>query len=461
MWGSQDKSKSKDNGGRSTSEEVKDKRMPVWGLIITDILLTGVFLCIFALYHHVIPRNIHSEALVVATVKEGNNSFAMPGNNEEATTLPSDPSITTSENETNLSENETNNSENKANISETEEDSPENKANSSENNVNSLDNNVDSSDSKTEIQITTSEHSTVSSGNDAIDKVRQQNPSIANMKSNDHGENSNTRNYGNTNTMDIASDLSVSESISSLKRDITAVNSYHSDTIDFVTNMIELGSGGDKITYYVSDIYVSNIKYLKTAFAYGEYGKNLRDRTLEIAQENNALLAISGDFYGNGETGLVIRNGVLYRDVMNDADLCVLFTDGTMKTYTPEEITLEELIDQGAWQAWTFGPGLLDGDGAILTSFNTTSYLNSTNPRCAIGYVEPGHYVFVVVDGRDPGYSKGVTLSELASLMVDAGCKVAYNLDGGKSASMVYEDEYVNIPCEGGRSISDIIYLEE
>ena len=139
--------------------------------------------------------------------------------------------------------------------------------------------------------------------------------------------------------------------------------------------------------------------------------------------------------------------------------ICVLFTNGTMKTYAPDEFDADEVIAQSAWQAWTFGPQLLDGKGNILSSFNTTTYLNSTNPRCAIGYITQGHYVFVVVDGREEGYSKGVTLSELAQIMVDAGCNSAYNLDGGKSAAMVYQGEYVNQPADGGRTVSDIVYI--
>jgi exopolysaccharide biosynthesis protein len=180
-----------------------------------------------------------------------------------------------------------------------------------------------------------------------------------------------------------------------------------------------------------------------------------------MAEENNALLAISGDYYGNGEDGVVIRNGVLYRSDVNEADVCVLFSNGTMKTYSPEDFDADEVIAEGAWQAWTFGPQLLDGSGNILSSFNTTSYINGTNPRCAMGYVSEGHYVFVVVDGRDEGYSKGVTLSELAQIMADTGCKTAYNLDGGKSAAMVYNGDYVNQPADGGRAISDIIYIGE
>jgi exopolysaccharide biosynthesis protein len=180
-----------------------------------------------------------------------------------------------------------------------------------------------------------------------------------------------------------------------------------------------------------------------------------------MAENNDAVLTISGDFYGNSEEGVVIRNGVLYRSVVNDADICVLFTDGTMKTYSPEEFDVDEVIQKGAWQAWTFGPELLDGSGNVLSSFNTTSYLNEENPRCALGYIEEGHYIFVVVDGRDVGYSKGATLSELAQIMSDEGCLTAYNLDGGKSAAMVFDGEYVNQPSEGGRTISDIVYIGE
>lgn len=216
---------------------------------------------------------------------------------------------------------------------------------------------------------------------------------------------------------------------------------------------------GEKITYYTADIYVTNVRYFKTAFAESEYGKNIKDTIDNIAEENNAILAVNGDFYGNGEDGIVIRNGVLYRSNINDADICVLFTDGTMKTYSPQDFNCDNVISAGAWQAWTFGPALLDGTGNVLSSFNTTSYLNSENPRTAIGYVSPGHYVFVVVDGRSEGHSKGATLSELAQIMAHEGCISAYNLDGGKSSGMVFKGSYINEPVSGGREVSDIVYI--
>lgn len=139
--------------------------------------------------------------------------------------------------------------------------------------------------------------------------------------------------------------------------------------------------------------------------------------------------------------------------------MCVLFTDGTMQTYSPSEYDSDAVIAKGAWQAWNFGPALLDGSGNVLETFNTTKYLNSANPRSAIGCVSAGHYIFVTVDGRNEGYSKGATLSELAAIMSDEGCMSAFNLDGGKSAMMYFNKSIVNAPDGGGRDLSDIIYI--
>ena len=54
-----------------------------------------------------------------------------------------------------------------------------------------------------------------------------------------------------------------------------------------------------------------------------------------------------------------------------------------------------------------------------------------------------------------------MTLAELSSLFAKLGCKTAYNLDGGQSAMMVFNDKYVNNLCEDGRTISDAIIIKE
>ena len=123
----------------------------------------------------------------------------------------------------------------------------------------------------------------------------------------------------------------------------------------------------------------------------------------------------------------------------------------------------QKYIDEGAVQSFTFGPLLVnDGEAVELPE----KYIISTKdtirePRTAIGQVDANHYVLVVADGRRDGWSdKGMTLQELQQVFVEQGCKVAYNLDGGGSATMILGSERVN-KTSGSRErdVSDIVYF--
>lgn len=206
-------------------------------------------------------------------------------------------------------------------------------------------------------------------------------------------------------------------------------------------------------TYFVADVWVKNIDEFHTAFAKGAYGRGLHEMPLKVAQDNGALFAVSGDYYGAREDGVVVRNGVLYRDVMSD-DFCVLRRDGTMQVYQKGSVSALDILNDTVWQAWAFGPALVK-DGAVCDT--SSSKIKVKNPRCAIGYYEPGHYCFIVVDGRQSGYSNGMTLDELANTFAALGCRTAYNLDGGATAMMVFDGKVISQPTKGGRTSSDII----
>lgn len=228
-----------------------------------------------------------------------------------------------------------------------------------------------------------------------------------------------------------------------------AAFSYQSEGLRVAVNMVQQND----VTYYVADVWVRDISYFQTAFAGGQFGQGQRDDPEKIAQENNAILAVSGDYYGARSSGIVIRNGVLYRDSLYE-DVCVLYFNGVMETYTKEEFDLDAAIAGKAWQAWSFGPALLQ-NGQPVEKFS--GGIRDHNPRCAIGYYEPGHYCLVVVDGRQEGYSYGMTLAELSQLMYSLGCAEAYNLDGGATAQMIFQGEVINRPSNGGRESSDIL----
>lgn len=208
--------------------------------------------------------------------------------------------------------------------------------------------------------------------------------------------------------------------------------------------------------YYVADVWLRNIQGYKTAFTDGKYRGGYA-LTTDTALQNNAVLALSGDCYRARQEGIVIRNGVLYRDSVA-GDVCILYADGTMESYYQSEFNLEDAVARGAYQGWSFGPKLID-NGQVPSSYNTSDAIISHNPRAAIGYFAPGHYCLVYVDGRQGEYSRGLTMQELSQVMLDLGCVDAYNLDGGQSSMMVFQGQVVGQPCKGGREISDIIYF--
>ena len=211
------------------------------------------------------------------------------------------------------------------------------------------------------------------------------------------------------------------------------------------------------VVYYIADIYIRDIDCLRTAFAYEDYSRK-SDSVEKMAQDNHALIAVSGDYYAARKKGLVIRNGVVYRDSFSSKrDSCVIYKDGTMEMFLAKEGDLSYVLSKDPYQAWCFGPSLLDADGKPKTRFNTS--VGNRNPRCSIGYYEPGHYCFVVVDGRSKRHSFGIDMNHLSQLFYELGCTAAYNLDGGATAIMVTSKECISSQSDKSRGCSDILYI--
>ena len=215
-------------------------------------------------------------------------------------------------------------------------------------------------------------------------------------------------------------------------------------------------------TIHVADVQLSSAEYLKTAFAEDTYGKNVTEATSEIAEAHDAILAINGDYYGVQEKGYVIRNGIVYRDKAGASDVLCIYADGSMKIVDPSTVTAQELADQGVWQAFSFGPGLVENGEISVSLDSEVGRAKASNPRTAIGVIDELHYVFVVSDGRTDD-SEGLSLYELASFMDQLGVQTAYNLDGGGSSTMVFRNQIINNPTGGfgdrEREVSDIVYI--
>ena len=250
---------------------------------------------------------------------------------------------------------------------------------------------------------------------------------------------------------------------------VTTDTSYVSDSSNINISAVTTGSGDSTVTYYVADVVLGDATTLQSAFANNSFGENITEATSAIAEANNAIFAINGDYYGFRDTGIVIRNGVVFRDDGARQGLA-FYRDGTVKVYDETATTAEQLLADGVWNTLSFGPSLLDNgevaegieDVEVDTNFGNHS-IQGEQPRTAVGIIDENHLVFVVVDGRSPGYSAGVTMTGLAEIMQSLGATTAYNIDGGGSSTMYFNGGLVNNPLGENkeRGTSDILYIAQ
>ncbi|MFN8045706.1 MAG: phosphodiester glycosidase family protein [Dermatophilaceae bacterium] len=247
----------------------------------------------------------------------------------------------------------------------------------------------------------------------------------------------------------------------------TTADGYTSDTAQIAITTVVTGSGASTVTYYVADVKITDATILRSAFANDQFGTNIIANPSVIAQQAGAVFAVNGDYYGFRETGIVIRNGVAFRDAGARQGLAFR-TDGSLRLYDETTTNAQALLDDGVWQTWSFGPGIVDS-GVVLRGIDSVEVdtnvgnhsIQGSQPRTGIGMVADNHLLFIAADGRSSGYSKGVTMTEFAQIFVEHGAQVAYNLDGGGSTTMVLGDALVNNPLGKGqeRGTSDIIYI--
>lgn len=214
------------------------------------------------------------------------------------------------------------------------------------------------------------------------------------------------------------------------------------------------------LTWFEADLYgdLDAGEMLRTVQNDPEKMGKVRVDATATAKKHNVVFAMNTDYYtyrvavnNNRHTGIVIRDGhILYDDpytekqvtnsMFPNLDMLAFMPDGSLKVYHSWEKTAQDFIDEGVQTVYSFGPYLLL-DGKV----SERAYANNENknPRCAIGMVEPGHYVAIMCEGRLKR-SAGVTISYLAKMMRAKGCQVAFNMDGGQTAVMVFMGKQLN-----------------
>lgn len=251
----------------------------------------------------------------------------------------------------------------------------------------------------------------------------------------------------------------------------TVIGSYSNSQARISVSKSVITNGASTVVAYTADVTLTDATALRSAFARNTFGRNITEPVSTTARNNNAVLAINTDYYGFRNDGIVIRNGVSYRDKPVRQGLGIL-RDGNLMLYDETKTSASQLLSANAWHALSFGPGLVQ-NGKILSGIDTYEIgdfgpvrpgalgsIQGKQPRTGIGTIGKNHFVMIVVDGRGAGGSSGVTMPEFAQLFIDAGAVTAFNLDGGGSSTMYFNGTVVNSASGGAeRATSDILYV--
>ena len=278
----------------------------------------------------------------------------------------------------------------------------------------------------------------------------QNNSSNQSSNNNQNSSNQNSESQGNSSEqiLDNASpyyeDLTKEEIAALFTKEVVFEPKKHYSDPDIYID-ISTGRFEDYTDFYAADIRIRSLSYLKAGLAFDTAGENYSEKTSEICNRHKGILAIDGDTYGSQKNGYVIRNGRIIRSSKNlsrrkPEDLAI-YANGTFEIFNERDYSLEEIAAKGAWQVYSFGPGLISEGKKIVQKGEEvgTAAQQNMNQRCAIGMISPLHYVFMVSDGRIR-QSPGLSLYQVGMVMESLHCYCAYNLDGGGSATMYLDD---------------------
>jgi len=178
------------------------------------------------------------------------------------------------------------------------------------------------------------------------------------------------------------------------------------------------------------------------------------DTTSNIAKMNGAVAAINGGGFhdpngtGTGRLpyGFILHDGeyIIGKDVGpdEDVDFVGFSKSGNLIAGNYDKT---ELGDMNAMEGITFGPPLIV-DGKKMITEGDGGW--GVGPRTAIGQRKDGTVLFLVIDGRQPGYSLGATLRDVQDVLYEKGAYIAANLDGGSSSTLYLNGKVVNKPAD-------------
>ena len=217
-----------------------------------------------------------------------------------------------------------------------------------------------------------------------------------------------------------------------------------------------------------SEVIIADGSQLRRKISADELWSFAFETTSQFAADTNAVLAFGGDFYYHGRAcGVGFYQRELYRFEPVTCDTCYITGEGELLFSYRRQFTEQAEAEAFAKEnnvlfSLGFGPVLIDDGVDVTPEEYPWGEVNDTYARSALGELEPLHYLTMNMNCAEPGtpYYNLATLRQAADAMVARGCRKAYALDGGQTATTVFGGSLIN-PVQFGweKEISDIIYF--
>lgn len=222
--------------------------------------------------------------------------------------------------------------------------------------------------------------------------------------------------------------------------------------------------GHDGAAYTMAEVKVADASQIRRHLADGEYGSSKQYYATEMAATVNAVVASAGDFYSFRDWGTEVYQGRVRALGGSYAETCYIDINGDMHfTYPKPFASMDQaqaFVDENNIRfSLCFGPILVDNYEIVEHDFYYLGEPNEEYARGALCQMDKLHYLSVTAN-FDKGHNRNPTVKTFQKNIAATGCKMAYCLDGGQTATIVMNDELVNRPAKGEqRRISDIIYF--
>lgn len=221
----------------------------------------------------------------------------------------------------------------------------------------------------------------------------------------------------------------------------------------------------DDAVFNFADVQIAHPSQFKRKLVDNVISKKHLDYPLNIFKNMNGVVGMTSDYCAYRGYGTIVQYGNIVRDEpYKNLDLLIYDKDGNLSYIADSKFRKSEYYNsEDVIFTFAFGPMLVD-DYTVNTSKKMKEYpigeVTSHYPRAAIGqFGYDKHYLLCTVDYTNTKI-RGTTVTRLAEVMQEKGCRFAYNMDGGQTGALMFNNELFNVVAYGGqREVSDIMYF--